>query len=110
MSNRAFEAQTGVAYVAAKIGVDTGGAFTDFIDVDEHGFKIVKVLSAPDNPARAVLTGLRQLSSSLTDVNIVHGSIVATNARLVIATPEVGAWPERSRRPVAGLTAPGAMR
>jgi hypothetical protein len=38
--------------MAAKIGVDTGVAFTDFIDVDEHGFKIVKVLSTPGSPAR----------------------------------------------------------
>ena len=68
--------------MAAKIGVDTGGTFTDFISVDAHGFKITKVLSTPDNPAHAVLTGLRQLCPSLTDVNIVHGSTVATNALL----------------------------
>lgn len=68
--------------MAAKIGVDTGGTFTDFIYVDENGFNIAKVLSTPDNPARAVLTGLRQLCPELTDVNIVHGSTVATNALL----------------------------
>ncbi|ETX00468.1 MAG: hypothetical protein ETSY2_39000, partial [Candidatus Entotheonella gemina] len=68
--------------MAAKVGVDTGGTFTDFIYVDEQGFNIAKVLSTPDNPAHAVLTGLRQLSPSLTDVNIVHGSTVATNALL----------------------------
>ncbi len=50
--------------------------------VDEQGFNIAKVLSTPDNPAHAVLTGLRQLCPSLTDVNIVHGSTVATNALL----------------------------
>ena len=87
MSNRAFEAQTGVEYIAAKLGVDTDGAFTDFIYVDEHGFKIVKALSTPDNPARAVLTGLRQLSASLADINIVHGSTVATNALLERKAP-----------------------
>jgi N-methylhydantoinase A len=68
--------------MTAKIGVDTGGTFTDFIYVDEQGFSIAKVLSTPENPAHAVLTGLRQLCPSLTDVNIVHGSTVATNALL----------------------------
>jgi N-methylhydantoinase A len=68
--------------MTAKIGVDTGGTFTDFIYIDERGFNIAKVLSTPDNPAHAVLTGLRQLCPSLTDVNIVHGSTVATNALL----------------------------
>lgn len=68
--------------MAAKVGVDTGGTCTDFIYVDEQGFNIAKVLSTPDNPAHAVLTGLRQLAPSLTDVNIVHGSMVVTNALL----------------------------
>ncbi len=45
--------------MAAKIGVDTGGTFTDFICVDEQGLSIAKVLSTPDNPSHAVLTGLR---------------------------------------------------
>jgi N-methylhydantoinase A/oxoprolinase/acetone carboxylase beta subunit len=68
--------------MARKIGVDTGGTFTDCIFVDDHGLTIAKVLSTPDNPARAVLQGLRQLCPDLTGVNIVHGSTVATNALL----------------------------
>ena len=68
--------------MAKKIGVDTGGTFTDCILVDDHGLSVAKVLSTPDNPARAVLQGLRQLCPDLTGVNIVHGSTVATNALL----------------------------
>ncbi len=71
-----------VGDMAAKIGVDTSGTFTDLIYVDENESNIAKVLSTPDHSARAVLTGLRQLCPELTDVNIVHGSTVATNARL----------------------------
>ena len=68
--------------MTAEIGVDTSGTSTDFIYADAQGFKITKVLAMPDNPAHAVLTGWRQLCPSLTDVNIVHGSTVAPNARL----------------------------
>ena len=68
--------------MTAKIGVDTGGTFTDFILLDNGQLKIYKVLSTPDNPARAVLQGLRHLHPCLADVNIVHGSTVATNALL----------------------------
>ncbi len=68
--------------MAGKIGVDTGGTFTDCIFMDDEGLAVAKVLSTPDNPARAVLQGLRQLCADLTGVNIVHGSTVATNALL----------------------------
>jgi N-methylhydantoinase A len=68
--------------MTVKIGVDTGGTFTDFILLDDGRVQIFKVLSTPDNPARAVLQGLRHLHPSLADVNIVHGSTVATNALL----------------------------
>ncbi|MCZ6876176.1 MAG: hydantoinase/oxoprolinase family protein [bacterium] len=68
--------------MTVKIGVDNGGTFTDFILLDDGRVEIFKVLSTPDNPARAVLQGLRHLHPSLADVNIVHGSTVATNALL----------------------------
>jgi N-methylhydantoinase A len=68
--------------MAVKIGVDTGGTFTDFILMQDGRLEIYKVLSTPDNPARAVLQGLRHLHPSLANVNVVHGSTVATNALL----------------------------
>jgi N-methylhydantoinase A len=68
--------------MAIKIGVDTGGTFSDFMLMDGDTLVIHKVLSTPDNPARAVLQGLRHLRPDLTGVDVVHGSTVATNALL----------------------------
>src|SRR5262245_19972923 len=68
--------------MAVKIGVDTGGTFSDFMLMDGDTLVIHKVLSTPDNPARAVLQGLRHLRPELTGVDVVHGSTVATNALL----------------------------
>ena len=63
------------------IGVDTGGTFTDFVYKKGKEWKILKVLSTPDNPAKAVLEGLRVIAGE-EEKNIVHGTTVATNAVL----------------------------
>ncbi|GAB6060799.1 hydantoinase/oxoprolinase family protein [Desulfonatronum parangueonense] len=63
------------------IGVDTGGTFTDLIYQDGEGWQVFKLLSTPDNPARAVLDGLRAVAGS-GPLQVVHGSTVATNAIL----------------------------
>ena len=68
--------------MAVQIGVDTGGTFSDFIRIDDGAPVIHKVLSTPENPARAVLQGLRHLCPDLDGAEIVHGSTVATNALL----------------------------
>lgn len=68
--------------MAVQIGVDTGGTFSDFILMDGERLTIYKVLSTPDNPARAVLQGLQHLCADLAGVTVVHGSTVATNALL----------------------------
>ena len=68
--------------MAVKIGVDTGGTFSDFMLMDGATIVIHKVLSTPDNPARAVLQGLRHLHPALVGLEVVHGSTVATNALL----------------------------
>jgi len=68
--------------MAIKIGVDTGGTFSDFMLMDGDTLVIHKVLSTPENPARAVLQGLRHLRPDLTGVDVVHGSTVATNTLL----------------------------
>jgi N-methylhydantoinase A len=62
------------------VGVDTGGTFTDFILFEGRGIRTHKVLSTPDDPSRAVLQGLRELGAA--DLEVVHGSTVATNAFL----------------------------
>ena len=63
------------------VGVDIGGTFTDFVVATDAGFRVHKMLSTPDDPARAVLQGLRELGVG-PEANVVHGSTVATNALL----------------------------
>jgi len=60
-----------------RIGVDTGGTFTDFVFSDGERVSTAKVRSTPDDPSRAVLEGLDGAAGE-----IVHGSTVATNALL----------------------------
>ncbi len=61
-----------------RIGVDSGGTFTDFIAWDGSRLRSHKVRSTPDNPASAILAGLSRFAASA----VVHGSTVATNALL----------------------------
>ncbi len=70
-----------------RIGVDIGGTFTDLILMDGKKALVRKVLSTPEDPALAVLSGLSailQMMDSPADssVDLVHGSTVATNALL----------------------------
>ncbi|MDQ3012379.1 MAG: hydantoinase/oxoprolinase family protein, partial [Acidobacteriota bacterium] len=73
-----------------RIGVDTGGTFTDFIVVFNNQRHSFKVPSTPRSPAQAILAGLQQALDLLNDefnlaedaAEIVHGTTVATNALL----------------------------
>jgi len=62
------------------IGVDTGGTFTDFIFKEGNRWKVLKILSTPQNPAEAVLEGLKRIGGEKR--RITHGTTVATNALL----------------------------
>ena len=66
-----------------RLGIDTGGTFTDFVLVDAQGrLRVHKVLSTPDAPERAILEGIAQLGLDVDSLQLVHGSTVATNAVL----------------------------
>ncbi|HAA55832.1 MAG TPA: 5-oxoprolinase, partial [Myxococcales bacterium] len=70
-----------------RIGVDTGGTFTDLILMGPHQLLHHKLPSTPDDPSRAVLQGIHELlktfgGAETQDVAVVHGSTVATNAIL----------------------------
>jgi N-methylhydantoinase A len=73
-----------------RVGVDTGGTFTDGILWNEEDGEIVtaKILSTPEDPGRAVLETVRQLLARQSSVRpedlswLVHGTTVATNAVL----------------------------
>ena len=73
--------------MAWMIGVDVGGTFTDFFAFEDTTDRIVlhKVPSTPANPALAVISGLRELSSRhgidlAAITRLSHGTTVATNA------------------------------
>ncbi len=66
-----------------RIGIDTGGTFTDFVFYDGGNLLAHKVLSTPDDPSVAIISGLSQiLGRRFADADIVHGTTVATNALL----------------------------
>jgi N-methylhydantoinase A/oxoprolinase/acetone carboxylase beta subunit len=59
-----------------RIGVDTGGTFTDFVFWDGKRVRTLKAPSTPADPSKAILAGLQAAQE------VVHGSTVATNALL----------------------------
>ena len=80
-----------------RIGVDVGGTFTDLILIDEAAGAITvdKVPSTPDDPARAVMTGVDALCAKagvgLQAVDLLlHGTTVATNIAIEHKGAEVG--------------------
>jgi N-methylhydantoinase A len=66
------------------VGVDIGGTFTDLVLSHNGRLQIHKLLSTPDNPARAMLQGLDTITpGGLAALQqVAHGSTVATNAIL----------------------------
>ncbi|MCA9935102.1 MAG: hydantoinase/oxoprolinase family protein [Anaerolineales bacterium] len=64
-----------------RLGVDTGGTFTDFVWLDGGTFRIHKQLSTPHDPSEAILRGVALLELPAA-AEVIHGSTVATNALL----------------------------
>ena len=73
-------------HIVKNIGVDTGGTFTDIVMRINGDLFTHKVLSTPQNPALAVIQGIREIlhlhHTDAEHLEIVHGSTVATNALL----------------------------
>lgn len=67
-----------------RVGIDTGGTFTDFVVARGASITSFKLPSTPRNPAEAILQGVsRILAQPACDISeIVHGTTVATNALL----------------------------
>ena len=72
-----------------RIGIDTGGTFTDIVSVDSltGAMHVTKVASTPANPAIGLVKGvndiLRPMGGTADDVaGLAHGTTVATNALL----------------------------
>ncbi|MCX6565696.1 MAG: hydantoinase/oxoprolinase family protein [Candidatus Aminicenantes bacterium] len=72
-----------------RIGVDTGGTFTDFVISENGRLSTKKIPSTPDNPSRAILEGLREYLDSGHALLVIHGTTVATNALLERKGPRI---------------------
>jgi N-methylhydantoinase A len=68
-----------------RVGIDTGGTFTDLVAVDETNgeVRLAKVFSTPQRPADALIHALAEARIPLPEVKqLIHGTTVATNALL----------------------------
>ncbi|HLM24445.1 MAG TPA: hydantoinase/oxoprolinase family protein, partial [Pyrinomonadaceae bacterium] len=69
-----------------RIGVDTGGTFTDFVFERDGRFQLFKLPSTPSDPSLAIRQGLERIcaetDSRLDQIEVVHGTTVGTNALL----------------------------
>ena len=64
-----------------RIGIDSGGTFTDFVVLHDNGhLESFKLRSGPQAPAQVILEGIRRVTARRAEV--IHGSTVATNALL----------------------------
>ncbi len=62
-----------------RMGVDTGGTFTDFVMIHDGVLRIAKRLSTPHNPGAALLD---EVALHTPPTILIHGTTVATNALL----------------------------
>ncbi|HZE20437.1 MAG TPA: hydantoinase/oxoprolinase N-terminal domain-containing protein, partial [Desulfobaccales bacterium] len=66
-----------------RIGIDTGGTFTDFVWLGAGAGRVHKAPSTPQDPLQAIVTGLAELRpEGLEGAEVVHGTTVGTNAFL----------------------------
>jgi len=72
--------------VPVRVGIDTGGTFTDLVLVGDDGRTLrLKVPSTPSDPAEALVGGLRRALETAGGGRpsaVAHGTTVATNAML----------------------------
>jgi N-methylhydantoinase A len=72
--------------VVRRVGIDTGGTFTDFVYEAARKIRVFKVASTPDDPSRAIAAGLQRVAkeskSEFSKIEVVHGTTVGTNALL----------------------------
>lgn len=70
--------------MAARIGIDTGGTFTDIVRWSRAGLRVHKLPSTPADPSQAVLRGLAAVRQRPDEaVDVVHGTTVGLNAVLI---------------------------
>jgi N-methylhydantoinase A/oxoprolinase/acetone carboxylase beta subunit len=65
-----------------RIGVDTGGTFTDFVIYHKGKIEINKIPSTPHNPSLSIVEGIKEFLNKTRVLSIFHGTTVATNSLL----------------------------
>jgi N-methylhydantoinase A len=69
-----------------RVGVDTGGTFTDFVFELSGQLEVLKLPSTPQDPSLAIMAGLIKIAlikkTKVDQLEIVHGTTVGTNALL----------------------------
>jgi N-methylhydantoinase A len=69
-----------------RVGVDTGGTFTDFVFEAGGHLQIFKLPSTPSDPSLAIIDGLHRIieitKARSENLEVVHGTTVGTNALL----------------------------
>lgn len=78
-----------------RVGIDTGGTFTDFVSIDEDSgeLTITKTSSTPQNPINGVVNSIDESAiSDETDAitQVIHGTTVTTNALIERTGAEIG--------------------
>jgi N-methylhydantoinase A len=75
-----------VATTRLRLGIDTGGTFTDCVYLQGGQLRRIKVFSTPAGPSRAILQAARQAweqtGASAAGLELVHGTTVGTNSLL----------------------------
>jgi N-methylhydantoinase A len=69
-----------------RVGVDTGGTFTDFVFEVGDQLRLFKIASTPADPSLAITEGLKRIAvetgARLREIEVIHGTTVGTNALL----------------------------
>lgn len=76
-----------------RVGIDTGGTFTDTVCIDQESGKIVlsKVPTTTEDPSVGFLDGLDRTGIDLRDISyLAHGTTLATNCVLTLGGAKVG--------------------
>src|SRR5687767_823775 len=86
MVNKKVQSTKHQVQSSIRIGVDTGGTFTDFVFEQDGQIQLFKIPSTPSDPSLAIRQGLDRICSKipvqLTELEVVHGTTVGTNALL----------------------------
>lgn len=69
-----------------RLGIDTGGTFTDCVFLQDGELRRIKIFSTPADPAQAILQAVRnawlQTGARAAGLELIHGTTVGTNSLL----------------------------